>query len=838
MGSTLLVGLIACLLLSSCEVYKRVLGEKAEDNTYKVDSAISVAEIEPITSAHQYKPAAPIIWKQQSVKARLSFNIPQQSISGKSILTLSPHLQSRTIKINALGMRFLTEPKLTSADSNLKIEKVSYDSLVLKIHLNKPCISTDTVQLHLDYTARPGSLLERGLIASHGQKGLFFIDPDESDPSKPTQVWSQGETEYNASWIPCINHPNQKTSQELYITVDTPYTALSNGRLVYMLLNGDGTRTYYWKQEKKHAPYLTMIAIGKFAIIEYETENGLPLYYYVEPKYARYAEMTFGKTPEIIQFFSEKFGYQYPWDKYAQVAVRDFVSGAMENTSATTITHFIQKDSIGYNDYSYEDYVVHEIAHQWFGDLVTCESWANLVLNEGFATYSEYLWIEETQSEQKAYEKLMDIRADYMSEARYKVRPLLDYSYHNPDDLFDRHAYQKGALIIHSLRQELGDDLFFDGVRTYLEQNAYGTTDVYHLQHAFEEASGRDLTEFFQQWFLKANHPILQLKYHHVDSLKQLTIDLEQEQAGIGYTTYRLSIPIAISTATGLIYDTLLIDKSRQHFTLDIKEQPKYLVADISAYPAAELDINWADDEVLLMLKNERHYVKAIQYTLDNWSRVSQVVKQECYKRIMALPRQWPRTIDLPLINTLNDDSISYDLSPLLKSSDNYVVSKTLRYISEHNKGSRQLFLDHLKLPSYYIKSSAVEALEIFYDPAIEDELIKVSEMENLFLSRSIALVWTSKGTEKVNPYFQNIIREYPLMAQHYGEYLGRMKVDFIDLQLKFIEDGFRNGLIEQYQLFMVLNKLSATSETRHSVEDHLAVKELIDQLMVSLEKN
>jgi len=828
--------LVLCsFLLSSCELYDKIKGSSSSEDTseqteYKIDSQYVDTEPQRI-EAKTYKLAEPIVWKQQHMKVRLSFDIAERTARGNSTLTLSPHHKSRIVKVDAIGFHLQRDIRLLSDDSTLNIDKITYDSSSFTIRLNKHCLPLDTIQLVFDYEVRPESLMKRGLTERYDQQGLYFINPDRKAENGPTQIWSQGETEYNSTWLPCLDHPNQKTSQEIYLTLDTPYVGLSNGRLVYMLLNGDGTRTFYWKQELKHAPYLAMIAAGNFAIIEDETSAGLPLYYYVEPEFAPYAELIFGKTPQMIEFFSKKFGYNYPWDKYAQVAVRNFVAGAMENTSATTITHRIQKDSIGFNDNNYEDYIAHELGHQWFGDLVTSESWANLTLNEAFATYSEYLWVEESKGIEKASEVLKEMKMDYLREAEYTVHPLVHYAHNENDDMFNRHSYQKGALALHTLRQYLGNALFFEGIKTYLHDNAFKAVDIDHLRHAFEKGSGLDLRAFFDQWFLQANHPTLKVDWNYLDSTNTFTLQLVQEQAENGYGVYNLNIPIAIVTNNGIHHDTIIGKSSREVLELDLQTAPKYCFVDLGNYPLVEMDFQQAEETWFHMIASddERHRLQAFEELLRQWPSLSEKAQSQYLHHAYSLNRT-NGLLDIQILNALKTDSNSHDLLPFLKSPDYQVVAKALRIIAQRENGSRQLFLDFMKLPSHYVKAAAVQGLCDYYDNAIEKELLLESNTRSNYLMYNIAECWAENGSEAVNQRFQELVRLYDRAGINYGKYLGRQSMTFIKNHISFLSNLHEAELISTNQLRSALGALLTSSENVHSVEDHLDVNTLVDQ--------
>ena len=277
---------------------------------------------------------------------------------------------------------------------------------------------------------------------------MFFINPNNEDPEKPQQIWTQGETEWNSRWFPTTDKPNERCTQEMYLTVADKYVTLSNGLLKSSKKNADGTRTDYWKMDMPHAPYLFMIAVGEFAVVKQTWEN-IPVEYYVEPAYKADAKKIFNHTPEILSFFSKITGVKYPWQKYSQVVVRDYVSGAMENTTGVIYGDFVQKTERELIDNHNDGIVAHEMFHHWFGDYVTCESWANLTMNEGFANYSEYLWFEHKYGREEAdRHRRNEINGYLGSVGQGGAHALIHWGYNDKEDRFDAHSYNLSLIHI------------------------------------------------------------------------------------------------------------------------------------------------------------------------------------------------------------------------------------------------------------------------------------------------------------------------------------------------------------------------------------------------------
>ncbi|MEO0405417.1 MAG: M1 family metallopeptidase, partial [Bacteroidota bacterium] len=347
-------------------------------------------------------------------------------LEGKATLTLSPYFYATDeLKLDAKSMD-IQSIQLISDSTNENLE-YNYNSEILSIQLDKKYSRIEEFQVEIKYTANPEKVLAEGGAAILDAKGLYFINPDSSETNKPTQLWTQGQPESNSVWFPTIDSPNERMTQEVFITLPEAFKSLSNGTLVYSNYNADDTRTDYWKLDQPHPPYLAMIAAGNFvkAVQSYTKASGeeIPVEYFVEPEYANDVFSIFGNTPEMMSFYSNILGYDYPWDKYDQVVVRDYVSGAMENTTAVIHGDFVQRTTRELIDENHEDVIAHELFHHWFGDLVTCESWGHLPLNESFATYGEYLWAEYKYGKMEADYRQWESTQGYFYESKFKLVP-------------------------------------------------------------------------------------------------------------------------------------------------------------------------------------------------------------------------------------------------------------------------------------------------------------------------------------------------------------------------------------------------------------------------------
>lgn len=538
------------LFISSCNLLKK---NKTNTLTQTNGITLDTLEINSNSSVREYRATASRINDILHTKLDVSFNWEKQYLYGKATITLTPYFYpTSTLELDARGMdikeiallkkseqpdsnsdkkELSANNEASAIETDVKVPlKYTYENDVIKIALDKEYRKGQQYTIFVDYVSKPNELKKGGGSAAiTDDKGLYFINPEGKEKNKPQQIWTQGETQANSVWFPTIDRPNERMTTELFITVDKKHVTLSNGELAYSSDNGDGTRTDCWKMELPHAPYLVMMAIGDFAVIK-DRWNDKEVSYYVEKEYEPYVKNIFGNTPEMLEFFSNKLGVPFVWNKYAQVVVRDYVSGAMENTSATLHGEFMQRTDRELLDKDYEDVISHELFHQWFGDLVTCESWSNLPLNESFATYGEYLWNEYKYGREEADMESEESRKGYLAESARKQVNLIRYQYDDKEDMFDAHSYNKGGQVLHMLRKYVGDDAFFTALNLYLETNKFKSVEIHNLRLAFEQVTGEDLNWFFNQWFFSSGHPVLMIKTPYDTINKKQKIQIVQTQ--------------------------------------------------------------------------------------------------------------------------------------------------------------------------------------------------------------------------------------------------------------------------------------------------------------------
>ncbi|NCI51505.1 M1 family peptidase [Sediminibacterium roseum] len=491
---------------------------------------VCTSNAQPGNSSAQYRQTEEKINDLVHTKLELRFDYSKAWAIGKAWITLHPHFYpTDSLRLDAKGMT-INSVSLVSKGKNIRL-KFAYDAMNLRISLDKTYKGGENYTVFIDYIAKPNEYKAVHPSLMPGEKGLYFINNNNAIKNKPVQIWSQGETEANSYWFPTIDKPNQKTTNEITLTVPSKYTTLSNGLLTSQKTNSDGTRTDTWKMDLPHAPYLLFIGIGEYAVVKDKYKNK-EVSYYVEKEYEPFARRIFGHTPEMIAFFSRITGVDFPWQKYAQITGRDYIFGAMENTTATLHEEGAQLDARQLSEgNAWEDIIAHELFHQWFGDYVTAESWSNTTVNESFADYSETLWNEYKYGKEAGQETIYNNRQTYFANPANRKLSLVRFAYDNAIEAFDEVSYQKGGSILHMLRNYVGDSAFFRSLNVYLSANKFGNGEVHQLRLAFEQVTGQDLNWFFNQWYYRPGNPKVDISYAYNNGsasviFKQLQPDL------------------------------------------------------------------------------------------------------------------------------------------------------------------------------------------------------------------------------------------------------------------------------------------------------------------------
>ena len=565
----ILLMLSANLLFAGPRYKRSATGDTARHIT------LDTVEVKGHEGPSPYQASATWLWEITNTRVAISFNWKEKTADAREWIKMQPYcypadsilLDAKSMKIDSIGL---------VGKAGITTLKYTYKENSLVVLLDKPYKSSDSIQLYLKYTAMPYASHTGGSAAITDDRGLYFINTDYQIPNKPAQIWTQGETESNSHWMITIDKPNTRFTTQLEITVPDSFTTLSNGALVKQLKGSKGLRTDIWKMDMPIQAYAVMMAIGKFSIVKEKWKNK-EVNYYVEPQYAPFAKLMFNHTPEMIDYFSQRTGVPYPWNKYSQVVVRDYVSGAMENTSATLCGEFLNQTAREIADRNSEDVVSHELFHQWFGDYVTCESWSNITVNESFANYGEQLWRAHKYGKASGDELAWNDLQGYVYSSMMHDPQLVRFNYDSREEVFDAISYNKGGAILHYLNTLIGDAAFDKAMKIYLTKNALHSAEAHNWRMAVEEATGQDWNWFFNEWYYHGGHPALRVNYMYNDSIGKLIVAVNQVQSDSEFN-FRLPLKAAVIYGDDKTIADWVITKRKDTFTYDYKNGVKPII--------------------------------------------------------------------------------------------------------------------------------------------------------------------------------------------------------------------------------------------------------------------
>jgi aminopeptidase N len=469
------------------------------------------------------------------------------------------------------------ELRLDAADMRVKWVSVDQKQLAfhaveetLVVELGKPYGFGDTISATIAYAVTTPT------------KGLYFVAPDSGYPDKQLQAWTQGEPDDNHHWFPCYDYPNDKATSEMLVTVPENFTAISNGKLLEVRRDpAKHTATFHWYEGRPHVSYLTSLVVGEYVEVK-QTWDGVPLSYYVYKHQKEHALLSFGKTPKMMEFYSKKTGLRYPWEKYAQTVVQDFIWGGEENVTATTLADGTIHDGRAHLDYSSDNLVAHELAHQWWGDLLTCRDWSHAWLNEGFATFFQNQFTEYDRGHDEAAKETMDNQATLRNtDVGDRRRPSVCRRFYGPNDLFDNRIYGKGSVVLNMLKDLLGEELFWTAIDHYVERFAFGSVETNDFKIAVEEATGYNLEWFFNQWLYKAGFPEFELSSAWSRASSTLNLTVRQTQR-LDSLTSLFTMPVDVELWIHGVPEThrVWISKAEEVFSFPAYQEPELVLFD------------------------------------------------------------------------------------------------------------------------------------------------------------------------------------------------------------------------------------------------------------------
>lgn len=726
----------------------------------------------------------------------LQFDWKNQQVIGKAKLRLTPYFYPQKIVVlDAQDFEFGRVARIHKGQ--LETLSYRYDNQEIQIYLPEEASVGDTVELEINYVAFPDRNSGGGSAAISDTKGLYFIDPLDTIPGKPTMLWTQGETQHSSKWFPTVDRPNERLTHTIWLTVPDSLVSISNGRLLKQESLGNGMRKDHWEMNLPHAPYLVAIAVGDFAKVT-ASHGNLPLGYYVERGFEKGAAKVFASTPEMIGYFEKRLGVPFPWQKYDQIVVRDFVSGAMENTTASIFMEELLLDEREALDSEWDYIIAHELFHQWFGDLVTAESWSNLTLNEAFANYSEYLWNEKRYGQDQADLKLVVEKDGYFAEADAEPKELIRFNYADAEDLFDAHSYNKGGLVLHMLRRQLGDAAFFKGLNLYLSQHAFQAVEAHDLRLAMEQVSGQDLNGFFNQWFFAKGHPDLKIEVDYSQP-KNLLLRFSQVQDLNEIPLFQL--PITVSWYEGEVRKTRIVQvtKAQQELVLE------------NGYPVSLVYVN--EGQEILMKGNQ--IMSNAQYLRQFKESQLGVARYEALDSLVSRDAAEELAVVLPLALEDSFAAIRERGLSLLQGGDqwkealvelegkiyrlaeedpnNKVRAGALEVLAEWNpSGYRGAFTRLARDPSYLVAGAALMGLARVADPVVEFSWMETFEWETNFrMSVGLAEYYILNKVRGKGPWFEQIFSKLSGEGLYY--FMGYYGSYYLDVEVSEKEKALRH---------------------------------------------
>ncbi len=486
----------------------------------------------------------------------------QRTITATAVLRFKPVLKPvQEVKFDAVDLN------VQSVTATEKIQAYQATDKQLIVTFAESIPADKEVTVTVNYSATPAH-------------GLYFRTPEMGYKVGDTHLFSQGEEIEARNWYPCLDSPNQRFTSEITCRVPEGMTVISNGRLVSESKDpASGLMAIHWSQEKTHANYLITLVAGYFKKLEDKAHN-VPLAFYTPPSEFPEAATSFRDTRDMVEYFEEEIGVPYPWAKYDQVCVNDFVAGGMENTSATTLTDSTLFTDATENIRDSEGLMSHELAHQWFGDLVTCKDWSHIWLNEGFATYYETLYGGHKHG-RDALRYEMYQRARQITGMTGDTTPIVRRDYDQPSEMFGYLAYPKGSWVLHMLRCQLGEQLYRQCIKTYLERHQYGNVVTEDLRAVIEELSGRSYDQFFDQWLYHGRFPDLEVDYSWDEMAKQAKVSVRQTQpVDQNVLLFNLPLTLRFFMKTGVVDRVIQVSRRQEDFHLPLASAPERVRVD------------------------------------------------------------------------------------------------------------------------------------------------------------------------------------------------------------------------------------------------------------------
>jgi len=524
----------------------------------------------------------------QHIKLDITPNFQERTVGGTTTIRFVPLRKPLDVlKLDAVDL------SITAVDASTPVAEFDSTTEDLAIAFEEPIPVGQESWVTIEHHCQPDG-------------GFYFRTAEMGYPKEDTHCWTQGESHFARRWFPCFDYPNERSTTEVICHVPSDMTVISNGRNLGESIDPEtNLKSVHWLQDKPHVNYLICVVAGYFDKLE-DTAGDIPLGFYSQPTLSEYAANSFQDTAPIMNFYQKEIGMAYPWHKYDQVTIRDFIAGGMENTTITTLTHNTIFTQATENIRQSRRLDAHELAHQWFGDFVTCEDWSHLWLNEGFATYYTHLYDgEKFGRDATLYGLYRDATNRVLKSGAKDKRPIVWKKYRNAGDQFDYRAYPKGSWVLHMLRSQLGEDMFREAVQNYLEEHALSTVTTPDLQAAFEETSGRTFDRFFDQWVYHARHPDVKIRYRYDPKLSLARITLEQtHKVDDDVMLFNFPATFAFLCDGEIVTYTEDITEAKHEFYVALPSKPEMVQFDPEYTLLAQVDFDKPEDMWISQLEN------------------------------------------------------------------------------------------------------------------------------------------------------------------------------------------------------------------------------------------
>lgn len=634
------------------------------------------------------------------VKIEITVDVEAESIRGNVTHTLTPTGKPMDeLSLDSVGL------DIESVELDGKpVSDFEVTDDALNIFLAKPVNPGQEVALTIQYS---------GVDLA---EGLYFKTIKSGYPPEDVQVWSEGESEWAHYWFPCFDYPNDRVTSEMIVTVPEGFMGLSNGRHISTTQNtGDGTSTWHWRLDTSHVAYLIDLVVGRFVEVK-DLSGPVPLYYYVPPREEDNVERSYRETQAMMSFFQDYLDVPYAYGRYSQVSAVEY-GGGMEHTSITTMTDAITFDEASGLVSDYAGLISHELAHQWFGNLITCRDWSHLWLNEGFASYAEILYAEHAHGADRAdYERYSwNLKGILGADKGDRRAPTVRSNYDHPDDLFTARVYEKGACILHMLRAEMGDDLFQKGIQTYAKRFYGKVAETNDLMRILEEVSGLGLEQFFDQWLYHGGYPKLKVTYQWNQEASQAEVTVSQTQK-VDVTTPLFAFNTTLYfKGKGFEHNEKISISRKEHtFQIKLKAKPNFMVVDPNAIILAEWDYKQPKAMLLAQLAHAPNVVDRVR-ALEALTKEKGQKVVKAVGHVLKTAKFYPLRIEaVKVLAKMKEDSARIILhDALAKEEDAHVRVALAKALSTAKQPDiRQSLLDLITDdPSPHVVAAAIQAL-------------------------------------------------------------------------------------------------------------------------------